>query len=278
MALMLALDFGARPEAIDPRPSVAPRPGFRAPLRCNSTLRLVRQGASIFAAAATVVRVRCRRVARQSLRQLPDVDVSLPAAASPFRFSSQANWLAPGHVLVGRYPLTAPDEAEGRAHLRRLLEAGVTTFVCLQSEVPPQTERQKWPTEGIKLNGRRCLLYAQLALQFAGGRKLHFLHEPMDDLSSPGLKELHRLVADLETRIRSGETVFLHCWGGRGRSATVAGCLLMRLYNLTPEEVLQRVQYGYDSRDYDNSVSPETAQQRRTVHDFYSSSAAELRD
>jgi len=203
-----------------------------------------------------------------SLRPLPNLRAT-PAQLSPLKFSRAANWVAPGHVLVGRYPLTDPDVAEGRTAIRKLVvDACVSTFVCFQSEVPPQDELGKWPREGIKLHGRKCLRYAQLARQFAGGRTLHFMHKPLDDLSAPGLDWLVGLVSNLEERVRNGEVLYLHCWGGRGRSAMVAACLLTRLYGLPAEEALQRVQLGYDSRDYDNCVSPETERQRQLVREF----------
>ncbi|CAE8628520.1 unnamed protein product [Polarella glacialis] len=208
--------------------------------------------------------------AASKLRPLQALDLAVPATSSHLRFSKLANWVAPGHLLVGRYPLIDPDLAEGRALVRSLVtDAKVSTFVCFQEEVPPQLELAKWPEGGVKLHGRRCLPYAQLAKQFAGGRPLHFLHVPLRNLQTPGQTELSELVQELEARIREGsETLYLHCWGGRGRSATVAACLLSRLYGLAAEEALQFVQLGYDSRDYDNSPSPETERQRQLVRDF----------
>jgi len=170
---------------------------------------------------------------------------------------------------VGRYPLTDPNQSDGRNLIRRLMtEARVSTFVCFQEEVPPQTEPAKWPAGGVKLHGRRCLPYAGLARQFAMGRQLHFLHEPMEDLEAPGMDRLTELVDHLHERTLGSEVLYLHCWGGRGRSATVAACLLARLYGIPGEEAIARVQHGYDSRDYDNCPSPETERQRRLALEF----------
>eukprot|EP00887_Chlorella_sp_A99_P006009 scaffold27.g6009.t1 len=57
-------------------------------------------------------------------------------------FSSYANWLLPGALLVGRYPYVessrCTDPIQGEAQLRALLEAGVRVFVSLQQELPEQ--------------------------------------------------------------------------------------------------------------------------------------------
>lgn len=51
-------------------------------------------------------------------------------------FADFANWLIPGRVMLGRYPFVEPSRCRsrdvGEEQLRRLLVAGVTTFVCLQ--------------------------------------------------------------------------------------------------------------------------------------------------
>lgn len=180
-----------------------------------------------------------------------------------------ANWIAPGHVLVGRYPYMQPKEAESREHMRQLLtKARVSTFLSLQDEVPHQEAHHEWPAGGVSRGGRRFLPYARLARQFALGKDLNFLHKPLEDLEVMDLSTHKALVEDLGARVLGGEVVYLHCAGGRGRSATVGACLLAQLYDVSAEEALKRVQLGYNSRDYDLSVSPETRRQRELVHEF----------
>ncbi len=51
-------------------------------------------------------------------------------------FSNFANWIVPGHVMLGRYPFMAPDfcaaRDEGERQIAQILEADITTFVSLQ--------------------------------------------------------------------------------------------------------------------------------------------------
>lgn len=48
--------------------------------------------------------------------------------------------------------------------------------------------------------------------------------------------------------LRAGEKLYVHCWGGRGRSGMVGATLLARLYGITADEALSRVQRAFDCR------------------------------
>ncbi len=68
---------------------------------------------------------------------------------------------------------------------------------------------------------------------------------------------LEPLLASLEARLRAGQVIYLHCWGGRGRAGTVGACLLARMYGLGAEEALDRVQRAYSTRkDPDREFIP----------------------
>lgn len=172
-----------------------------------------------------------------------------------------ANHVIKDKLIIGRYPLVESRHKEGLDLLRRLEAKGVTTYVCLQQEVPGQTDQ--WPRKGIKVRGRLCLPYRPHVQQFARGRPVNFIHEPIPDRSVSD--ETKQMVLNIAQRIQSGEVVYLHCMGGRGRSGCVAAAVLVSLYGMPGEEALDVVQIGYDSRHYDASPCPETQQQRDFV-------------
>jgi alanine transaminase len=66
------------------------------------------------------------------------------------RFQEFANWLIPGSLMAGRYPFVEPsrcrDRKTGEEMLEALITAGVTTFISLQEEIPPQGEM---PLKGV---------------------------------------------------------------------------------------------------------------------------------
>lgn len=98
--------------------------------------------------------------------------------------------------------------------------------------------------------------------------ELNFLHSPIVDLSVPDADKLRLLLAQLAERIEAGETLYVHCWGGRGRAGTVGACLLAQLYGILADEALERVQRSFDTRKDEGRPSPETDEQREFVRRF----------
>lgn len=219
--------------------------------------------------------------------------------ASEYRFPSSykrgdgslrgfCNWLAKqSGLMVGRYPFTDPTPGgptleEGRMHLRRILdEAGVTTFVCLQMEIPSQSDSALWPRGGIPLNDPFLRdrfpgafgCYAHEATMLAPNSPLNFISCGIEDLGLPDDSQLLGLLKKLLLCLSHGETLYVHCWGGRGRAGLIGGCLLSLLQpQLSPTEVLKVVQAGYDSRQGSEigelSRSPQTWEQRDFLHKF----------
>ena len=76
--------------------------------------------------------------------------------------------------------------------------------------------------------------------------------------------------ANLAARVlENGECLFIHCWGGKGRTGLVAACLLGLLYeSLGAEEALDRVQAYAETRTK-SIVSPETDPQRDQVRAIF---------
>ena len=70
----------------------------------------------------------------------------------------------------------------------------------------------------------------------------------MGPLTTQWLCRLLELLTDLEARLARGESVYVHCWGGRGRAGLVAACFLQHAYGISGEEALQRVGRAYDTR------------------------------
>jgi hypothetical protein len=51
-------------------------------------------------------------------------------------FMGFANWVVPGHLMLGRYPFISPgreiSRELGEQQLKDVIQSGITTFVCLQ--------------------------------------------------------------------------------------------------------------------------------------------------
>lgn len=256
----------------------------------SNLLRVSRRNYSLQAAAESAV--------TEQLPALLPLDEEYEEAHA-FRWF--ANWLIKGRLLVGRYPFVEPSRCksreQGKLQLEQVLDEGIKTFVSLQEELPPQPEMQPGGIKGfMPYYATACLLAKareppvsmaendglrnRYLDQFLPARRresawdgatptpLSFVHEPITDLDIPSAETLTRLLDNLESRIRGGESVYLHCWGGRGRAGTVGATLLHRLYGLSADECLERVQRAFDTRKDDVRHSPQTEEQRQFVRAF----------
>ncbi|EIE21090.1 phosphatases II, partial [Coccomyxa subellipsoidea C-169] len=223
-------------------------------------------------------------------------------------FSQFANWIIPSKVLLGRYPYVEPSRCrthdEGEAQVSQILQAGVTTFISLQAETPPQTSMTMGGVNGFvpyasvaallvsamsgppdmkEVNGLRNPYLdtflpprrkqqrqeaQELEEQRPPRRQLAFLHYPITDLDIPTTDQVRELIGEIARRVEAGEVLYVHCWGGRGRAGTVAACLLASLYGVDAEQALARVQRAYDTRGELGYASPETLQQVNFVKSY----------
>lgn len=151
--------------------------------------------------------------------------------------------IQPGVLYGGEYP---GDRNLKVAHARlwSLVEKGVRTFIDLTSPVDDLTRYEK-------------LLFE---LEQEAGSRLHRVSLPVPDMGVPDSKEKMRAILDaIRTSVRKKPAVYLHCWGGIGRTGTVAGCWL-RECGLGPDEALQRVQQLYATHMPKVRIHPESPQ------------------
>jgi len=166
----------------------------------------------------------------------------------PQRPTESCYWVVPG-FLAGNYPRTRFEESS-RDKMSRILGSGVTCFVDLTTRHDP------------------LLPYEDLLHELVDGAVTRRPF-PIPDMSIPGSADLTREVLDTIDRVRDeGGTVYVHCWGGVGRTGVVVGCWLRR-HGMTGDEALARVAELWATRpDSDWSPSPQTEEQCRYVREW----------
>lgn len=70
---------------------------------------------------------------------------------------------------------------------------------------------------------------------------------PVDPTNYPTIHDLLPLLWELERRLAMGESLYIYSDDGHSRVGMICGCLLGRLYALTPYEALYRIQACHDS-------------------------------
>ena len=175
--------------------------------------------------------------------------------------TSSSYWVVPGLLLCGAYP-GAQDPDERRAKVRALVGSGVQTFISLMEE--DETNYAGEPFEP----------YDNLAREFCPD--VCCVRHPIKDLSVPTPAEMKVILTVIDESLAAKRPVYVHCWGGVGRTGTVIGCWLLRHGHATPANVLD-VLMGLRKQDRErrHRMSPETAEQQRFVKGWLDQEAAE---
>ena len=181
-----------------------------------------------------------------------------------------SNWVIKGRLLAGAFPAST-DDTETDLILTKLLELGVDTFVCLQAEFSMATPEAIWRS-GQALrpyvkDAQRLLVQARATNNSRITQtRLDLVHLPIMDGGITSDIALSKLADDCCQRILNGERMYVHCWGGHGRTGTLIAVMLARLYCISTEEALLYTQLLHDVRKYPQNVrSPQTQVQVEQV-------------
>ena len=159
-------------------------------------------------------------------------------------------WVVPGRFLAGEYPASTRGEAAlTRDRLAAFLDAGFDTFfdLTLVNDLPS---------------------YAGLLQEMAGARGLtvEYRRSGIPDRGLPAPAQMSALLEAIDAALQAGRKVYLHCWGGIGRTGTTVGCWLVRR-GLTGDAALVRLNELYRTSEQSRffAHSPEISEQEAFV-------------
>ncbi|MEY2449632.1 MAG: ADP-ribosyl-[dinitrogen reductase] hydrolase [Acidimicrobiaceae bacterium] len=120
-------------------------------------------------------------------------------------------WVEPGRLLAGEYP---GNEREDKASLKLnvLVDAGIRTFVDLTT---PEDRLLPYGDTLQDIGARRGLDLRRITL-------------PIPDMSVHYSAYYDDALTTIKTEIDAERPVYVHCWGGVGRTGTVIGCWLVQ--------------------------------------------------
>lgn len=81
---------------------------------------------------------------------------------------------------------------------------------------------------------------------------------PIPDLSVPSSSQMREILDLINQSILDDQKVYIHCWGGIGRTGTVVGCYLIENKFATKENVFNQIQELKSQSDLADRFSPET--------------------
>lgn len=169
----------------------------------------------------------------------------------------ESYWVQPGLLLAGEYAGSYNLE-ETRQRLNRFMDAGIRTFIDLTQ-----------PDEHVP--------YEQVLLQQAAARKVESAYHRFGirdhGICSP--QTMIRILNVIDESIEKQKGVYVHCWGGIGRTGIVIGCYLVR-HGMESEAALTLINKLYRTRPPNPFYprSPETDEQIRFVRNWREAPAA----
>ena len=130
--------------------------------------------------------------------------------------------------------------------------AGVRTFINLMEE------------DETNYVGKPFLPYDELARELCPD--VRCVRHPIQDLSVPTRSEMEVILMAVDESLAAKRPVYVHCWGGVGRTGTVIGCWLLRHNHATSTNVLEvLMELRKQDRERHHRMSSETADQQRFV-------------
>ena len=119
-------------------------------------------------------------------------------------------WLIEGRLLAGEYP-GHWQEDKAREKLKRLLEAGVRSVIDLTETTDP------------------LVPYEELLREVARELDVEVRYQrlPIRDMGIPTSDRMIEILDRVRAELDAGCPVYFHCWGGIGRTGTVACCWLV---------------------------------------------------
>lgn len=157
---------------------------------------------------------------------------------------SESYWVAPGRLLAGEYP-GRYEEEQTRKRIDAFIEEGFNVFIDLTkpNEVYP---------------------YAHLLLEQSRVYDLEVKYHrfPIGDFGLPTPELMKSILDTIDAELQAGKKIYVHCWGGIGRTGTTVGCYLAR-HGKTGEEALRQLSEWWKGvpKSQLHTRSPETHEQ-----------------
>ncbi len=156
----------------------------------------------------------------------------------------ESYWVEPGRLLAGEYP-GCYDEELTRKRIDALIGAGFDTFIDLTE--PNETSP-----------------YFDILLEQSHAYDVKVKHHrfPIEDHGLPTPELMTSILNTLDNELNAGRKIYLHCWGGIGRTGTTVGCYLVRRGKTGDQALRQLAEWWKEvPKSHYHRHSPETDEQ-----------------
>jgi protein-tyrosine phosphatase len=156
-------------------------------------------------------------------------------------------WVIPGRFRAGEHPTIGSVDAT-KLKIRWLLVQGINFILDLTEHGEANVD---YP---IFIQNEASLLNI----------KATYKQYPIQDWSTPSYEKMVEILDMMEIALSGGKNIYLHCYGGLGRTGLTVGCFLGS-HGYSGEQALLRILELRSSIPGESKNSPETERQRRMV-------------
>ena len=171
-------------------------------------------------------------------------------------------WVIPGEIMAGPFPGSYED-FNAKLRLRSLFDEGIRAFINLQEE-GEMARSDKGYNENY-WDFFRIFLKNSREPEIDGGLVRRF---SIPDKTVPSVELMKEILNEIDDLHSKKVPLYIHCWGGLGRTATVVGCWMMRHGIAERSSVIDEIftlrSIGVDPA-YLAYRSPETDEQERFI-------------
>lgn len=179
-----------------------------------------------------------------------DIDID-EITETPF---DRSYWADHEQLLAGCYPGDADPET-ARKKITYLLRYGIRHIINLMEE----GERDKFygeyaPYEDILKEAAKAMKAEVTLSRF-----------PIKDFGIAPREKIAAVLDEIDANISEGKRVYVHCWGGIGRTGMIVGCYLVRHGYADGETVMDKIKELRSNISNAFISSPESAMQKEVV-------------
>jgi protein-tyrosine phosphatase len=159
-------------------------------------------------------------------------------------------WVIPGRFKAGEHPAVGSTDGT-KLKLRWLMGQGINFIVDL--------------TESGEADVDYLIFIQNEASSF--NIQLTYKRFPIPDWHTPAQEKMVEILDTIDGALAEGKNIYLHCYGGLGRTGTTVGCYLAR-HGYAGNKALDRIMKLRSEITGTQKLSPETAAQRKMVMEW----------
>lgn len=170
---------------------------------------------------------------------------------------NRSYWVIPGFLMAGEIP-SAQSDSERIEKIKGLVDSGIQSVVNLIE------------SEECNFSGKKLIDYSDEMLKIAKESEVELAINrfAIRDLDIPTVDFMVELLNHIKKDVLEEKPVYVHCWGGIGRTGTTVGSFLINEGICDVKEVIDFIKFFKRHTNIAHRDSPETPDQVEFIQNW----------